>query len=94
MARTKDGGAIVRITLTAAGVVFGETDLSQWDDDGSIVRDEDAPAPDRIKAAEVMFDRVLGRPTRRRFSRSYDLLAESLVDAARMLWAACRAQKP
>jgi hypothetical protein len=28
----------------------------------SVINDPDAPTADRIKAAEVMFDRVLGRP--------------------------------
>jgi len=86
MARTLDGGAIVHIGATSAGVLAGEIDLSDWDDEELIRgrrRNRNGGWSGRPpKLLPAAFFQEL---TRRRFSRAYQLLEGSLIDGARFL---------
>jgi hypothetical protein len=84
--RTKDGGALVHIAPTAAGVVFDGESLDSWDDEELMrgrrrnKRGGFSGRPPRVVPAAL-----LQELNRRRFSRAYELMAHSLVDAALML---------
>jgi hypothetical protein len=84
--RTKDGGAVVSITPVAAAVVFDGEPLDDWDDDELIRgKRKDKNGKFTGRPAQVIPARLHRELTRRRFSRSRDLMAESLEDCARML---------
>jgi hypothetical protein len=86
MARTKDGGAIVHVSPTTAGVMYNEIPLDDWDDDELIKgKRKDRDGKFRGRPPKLVPSNLHRELTRRRFSRAYDLLTDSLVDAAQML---------
>lgn len=84
--RSKDGSAIVHVSPTTAGIVFDGQSLDDWDDEELMQgkrRDKNGHFSGRpAKVIPIQLHKEL---TRRRFSRAYDLMSDSLVDAALML---------
>lgn len=84
--RTKGGGAIVSLTPTAAGVVYDGQSLDDWDDEELMRgRRRNKHGGFTGRHPKVIPAEVARELTRRRFQRSFNLMADSLVDAALML---------
>src|SRR5436309_2989664 len=84
--RQKDGSAIVQITPVAAGVIFDGNSLDDWDDE-ELVRGKRRNRAGKFtgRNPNVVPAAFLQELNRRRFSRAYELMSDSLVDAALML---------
>lgn len=84
--RTKDGSAMIRLSPTASGVVYDGDSLDDWDDEELMRgRRRNKNGGFTGRPAKVIPAEVAKELTRRRFQRSFNLMADSLVDAALML---------
>jgi hypothetical protein len=82
----QDGSAMMRISPTTAGIVSGEIDVSEWDDEELIRGQRKNKRGTWTGRPPTVLPAALVRElTQRRFQRAHSLLAESLVDAAKML---------
>jgi hypothetical protein len=85
-ARTRDGGAKIRLTATAAGVIYDGQSLDTWDDEELIRgRRRNKHGTFTGRPVQVVPAALLKELNRRRFSRAHALMADSLVDGALML---------
>lgn len=81
-----DGRGLAKVSPITAGIINGTIDVSEWSDE-ELIRGQrknkrgkwDGKPPGLVPAA------IHQEITRRRFSRAFDLLADSLVDCALML---------
>jgi hypothetical protein len=86
MKRLKDGRGIVAVSPTTAGILAGELDLTEWDDD-ELLRGQRRNVKGKWtgRPPQVLPAALVRELTHRRFTRAHALLADSLVDAAQML---------
>jgi hypothetical protein len=81
-----DGRAHARVARTQVAISKGEIDITQWDDEELIRGRPRDKRGNFTGKAPILVSPMLHRElTRRRFSRAFDLLAASLVDASQML---------
>jgi hypothetical protein len=83
--RTKTGGAMVKLTPTAAGVIYDGQSLDEWDEELLRGRRRNKHGTFTGRPPKVIPAALAKELTRRRFQRSFLLMADSLVDAALML---------
>ena len=84
--RTKTGGARIRLTPTAAGVIYDGESLDDWDDE-ELMRGRRRNKHGKFtgRPVQVIPVAIHKELTRRRFSRAHDIMASSLADGALML---------
>jgi hypothetical protein len=93
--RRKDGGAVVSISPTSAAVVYGEEDLSGWDDE-ELIRGTRRNKNGKFTGRKPRFipRELLQELHRRRTHRTFEVLDSSLEIAAKRLRACIAGQKP
>jgi hypothetical protein len=84
--RLADGGAIVHIPPSTAAIMYDGASLEDWDDE-ELLRGRRRSKNGKFsgRAPRIVPAALHHELTRRRFQRSYALMADSLVDAAMML---------
>jgi hypothetical protein len=84
--RYPGGAANIRLTATAAGVIYDGESLDTWDDEELMRgRRRNKHGTFTGRPAQVVPAALLHELNRRRFSRAHALMADSLVDGAVML---------
>src|SRR6266496_3654848 len=91
MARTKTGGAIVKISPTSAAVAFDGASLDDWDDTELLAgRRKNKHGTFTGRSPNVIPLRLHQELTKRRMQRATAILAYSLIDASKLLRAVVR----
>jgi hypothetical protein len=85
MKRAKDGTSLVRVGRTTVDILDGVDDLSQWDDSELLQGRRKVNGKFVGRKPKIVAAQLLAELNRRRFQRSADTLAGSLVDGAEAL---------